>query len=144
MTTILKIPALILTLLFAVGSQVLGQDEGRVFNVQTWLRTADPGFNHELVDSIVKVYQKNVTAKNEKVISARIMKHYMTEDSREMVFIFEYKSLADMEEAFKLDQELAKKAWPDQKTKEAFDKLWKTAFTHHEDRVYGEVLGTRK
>lgn len=82
--------------------------------------------------------------KNEKVLSSRTMSHFFTADSREYVFIVEYKSLTDMEASFDIDEANEKKLWPDKKSREPYDKMWMKHFSHHADAIYGEISGTRK
>ncbi|HNS11342.1 MAG TPA: hypothetical protein PKM97_01920 [Bacteroidia bacterium] len=91
-----------------------------------------------------KYYHENVAGKNEKLLSSRTMSHYFTSDSREYVFIFEYKSLADMEAAFEIDDANEKKLWPDKKAREPYDRMWSKHFHHHGDEIYSEIKGTRK
>ncbi len=82
--------------------------------------------------------------KNPKLLSSRTMSHFFSADSREYVFILEYKSLTDMEAAFLIDDENEKKLWPDKKAREGYDKMWSKHFGHHADAIYAEIPGTRK
>lgn len=139
--------ALILGALLSADSFVSSaqdSEDPHIFIIQTWVRNTDPDINRAEADSLVKFYHENIAMKNEKLLSSRTMSHYFTADSREFVFIMEYKSLADMEAAFDIDDANEKKLWPDKKARAPYDKMWSKHFSHHGDAIFGEISGTRK
>jgi hypothetical protein len=71
-------------------------------------------------DSLVAIYNANVTNKNDKILSHREYDHYFTASSSDYMIVEEYKDMAGMEEAFKMNDELEKKAWPDERKRKAF------------------------
>lgn len=139
--------AAILAVVISCGSLVVSaQDEEQphIFVIQTWIRNTGPNIERAEADSLVKYYHENIAMKNPKLLSSRTMGHYFTADSREYVFLLEYKSLADMEAAFDIDDATEKALWPTKKAREAYDKMWSKHFSHHADAIFGEVKGTRK
>jgi len=127
---------------FVVSAQ--DAEDPHIFIIQTWVRNTGADINRAEADSLVRFYHENVASKNEKLLSSRTMSHYFTGDSRELVFILEYKSLADMEAAFDIDNANEKKLWPDKKAREPYDKMWSKHFGHHGDAIFSEISGTRK
>ncbi len=122
------------------------QDEEtpHIFVVQTWIRNTGPDIDRAQADSLVRFYNENVAMKNPKLLSSRTMSHFFSGDSREYVYILEYKSLADMEAAFAIDDATEKALWPDKKARAPYDKMWSKHFNHHGDEIYSEISGTRK
>lgn len=88
-------------------------------------------------DSLVAIYNANVVAKNEKVLSHREYAHYFTSSSSDYMIVEEYKDMASMEEAFKISDELEKKAWPDAAQRKAFMDAMGAYFENwHGDALY--------
>ncbi len=125
-------------------SSAQSNEEPHIFVIQTWTRNTGPGIERSQADSLVRFYHENIVLKNEKLLSSRTMAHFFTSDSREYVFVLEYKSLTDMELAFKIDEANENKLWPTKKSREAYDMLWSKLFNHHCDEIYSEIPGTRK
>ncbi|TAH42242.1 MAG: hypothetical protein EYC69_06325 [Bacteroidetes bacterium] len=125
---------------------VFAQEEEapHIFVVQTWVRNTGPDIDRAQADSLVRYYHENVAMKNPKLLSARTMSHFFSGDSREYVYIMEYKSLTDMEAAFEIDDATEKALWPDKKARAPYDKMWSKHFNHHGDEIYSEIKGTRK
>jgi len=88
-------------------------------------------------DSLVAIYNANVTNKNDKILSHREYYHYFTGSSSDYMIVEEYKDLAGMEAAFKMNDELEKKAWPDEMKRKAFMDTMGTYFENwHGDNLY--------
>jgi hypothetical protein len=71
-------------------------------------------------DSLIAIYNANVTNKNEYVLSHREYRHFYTPNSTDYVIVEEYKDLASMEKANEMTAQLEDKAWPDKMKKQAF------------------------
>ena len=88
-------------------------------------------------DSLVAIYNNNVVKKNDKILSHREFSHWFTANNKDYMVIEEYKDLASMEEAFKLSDELEKKAWPDEKKRKEFMDAMNAYFEDwHGDNLY--------
>lgn len=84
-----------------------------------------------------KEYFDKVTSKNDLVIGAHVVTHLYTEDNTEVKFVYVYNSWSDIEKSGEVDQELIKKAWPDEtKRKEYFDKRSGYYAKKHSDEIY--------
>ena len=70
-------------------------------------------------DSLVAIYNANVTNKNEHVLSHREYEHFFTGDNYDYLVIQEYKDLAGMEASFLRTTELENQAWPDKMKRDA-------------------------
>ena len=95
-------------------------------------------------NAMLKEYHEKVTMKNELVLHSWSMAHFMSEDSREFVTIYEVANWNDLPKAFERDNELEKLAWPDAKQREAFMKKMGSYFTHHKDAIYNAMPSLNK
>jgi|GEM_PF-3837670 len=71
-------------------------------------------------DSLIAIYNANVTNKNEYILSHHEYRHFYTANSTDYVIVEEYKDLASMEKANEMTAQLEDKAWPDKMKKQAF------------------------
>jgi len=71
-------------------------------------------------DSLLAIYNTNVTNKNEYVLSHREYRHFYTANSTDYMIIEEYKDLASMEKAGDMTTQLEEKAWPDKMKRQEF------------------------
>jgi hypothetical protein len=71
-------------------------------------------------DSLIAIYNANVTNKNEYVLSHHEYRHFYTASSTDYVVIEEFKDMASMEKANEMTTQLEEKAWPDKVKREAF------------------------
>lgn len=88
-------------------------------------------------DSLIGIYNANVTNKNEYVLSHREYRHYYTASNTDYMIIEEYKDLASMEKASEMTTQLEEKAWPDKmKRKEFMDAMNAYFENWHGDAIY--------
>ncbi len=88
-------------------------------------------------DSLIAIYNANVTNKNEYVLSHREYRHYYTASNTDYMVIEEYKDLASMEKASEMTTQLEEKAWPDKmKRKEFMDAMNAYFENWHGDAIY--------
>lgn len=88
-------------------------------------------------DSLLSEWTEAVTKKNDKILSSTNLRHFFGSDNRDWVVFVEYESFADIAEAIKVNQELAKKRWPNEKERsEFFQKLGKYFLPLHSDEIY--------
>jgi len=71
-------------------------------------------------DSLIAIYNANVTNKNEYVLSHHEYRHFYTANNTDYVIVEEYKDLASMEKANDMTTQLEEKAWPDKMKRKAF------------------------
>ena len=88
-------------------------------------------------DSLLGIYNANVTNKNEYVLSHKEYRHFYTANSTDYMVIEEYKDLASMEKAGARNTELEEKAWPDKtKRKEFMDGMNAYFENWHGDGIF--------
>ncbi len=88
-------------------------------------------------DSLLAIYNTNVTDKNEYILSHHEYRHYYTPNSTDYVMIDEYKDLASMEKANEMISQLEEKAWPDKMKREAFMDAMNAYFENwHGDGIF--------
>ena len=114
------------------------EDEGHIYVVTTWKTVIPEGGSADERDNLLmEVIEAQKS--NKKLLSSMHLRHHMGSDSRDWVVITEYKNMADIEEARKINQKLNKKKWKDDdKRAEFFRKLGKY-FPKHSDETYREL-----
>jgi hypothetical protein len=85
-------------------------------------------------------YFDKVTSKNDLIIGSEILTHYYTENNSEVLMVNVFKTWEDIEKSGAISEELAKKAWPDEKTRTAFfDKQNSYYVPMHSDEIYSSI-----
>ena len=85
-------------------------------------------------------YFDKVTSKNDLIISSDILTHYYTQNSSEVILVNVFKTWEDIEKSNAISDDLAKKAWPDEKARTAFfDKQRNFYLPMHSDEIYTSV-----
>lgn len=85
-------------------------------------------------------YFDKITSKNDLIIGSEILTHYYTGNSTEVILVNVYKTWEDIEKAQAINDDLAKKAWPDEKARTAFfDKHRSYYVPMHSDEIYASI-----
>lgn len=85
-------------------------------------------------------YFDKVTSKNDLIIGSEILTHYYTENSSDVIMVNVYRTWEDIEKAQTINDDLAKKAWPDEKARTAFfDKQNSYYLPMHSDEIYASI-----
>ena len=130
---------------FAITSSLKAQEEtSHIFTVTTILAKIPDGGSMAEFDSLQQVYTTNVTMKNSNVVSQRCVRHLYGSDSRQLIYITEYKNMEDMLASSKEDGRLFREAWPDEDKRAEYNKASGKYFGHHSDEIYSEVVSGRK
>lgn len=143
-----RVYLLLLAFVFAAflfpQSGVAQDEKGHYFVVTTWklLPPAD-GSNAQL-DSLFTVYHDKVVAKNDKVVSQKVMHHVYGDDMRDWVVISEYASWNDIDAAGDVSNKLIKEAWPDKAERQKFFKTFFKYVQTHSDEIYQDMPGLTK
>jgi len=122
----------------AFGQEEEEEEEVRhIFTISTWKAGAIPeGGSAAERDSLMMI-SVELQNMNPKYLSAKVLRHRYGGDARDWVFITEYATWADIEEAGKIDEENFKKKWPDKDWRE-FGRMFRKYFTTHSDEIYEE------
>jgi len=129
--------------LFTSVSFAQNNDDANVIHIQTnkmlMLPTGDEGkaFNDMLRR------QSDVINKDERVLSAKILRHNWGADSRDLVIVTEFKSLDNLFSFYDDLNSLLEKAYPKEQL-DADNAIWNKYVGQHSDEIYREVPGTRK
>jgi hypothetical protein len=133
--------ALMLTVCFLLANNATfaqEEEEGHIYVVTT-SRAVMPDDGTEAERDSLIMELRDAQKSNEKVLSQINLRHTYGNDSHDWVVITEYKSWADIPEAGKINQELNKKKWPDEKERQDFFRKLGKYFDGHSDEIYTEL-----
>jgi hypothetical protein len=137
---------LVLVTVFAsFNTSVMAQtSQGSIFVVTTFERAfPKDGFGREL-DSLSALYAENCFAKNEFIVSYKVMRHFWGHSNTDFIQMMEVKSWEDIEKANDKINELFMKAWPTQQDRKKFNDAYNKYFTgKHSDEIYSEVVAPK-
>lgn len=132
-------------LFFVITTNLIAQERPKFLTVSTAHWNLDyKDFSMDEWKAVEKEYFDKVTSKNEFIMTAVVLNHYFTEDNTEIKFVQGYSSWENIEKAQERSEELAKEAWPDEKTREDFFKKQSAYYTNmHSDELYSTVDGAK-
>ena len=132
-----KFSMVLLVFLFA-GTMAIAQPSGGnviVIN-NAELSLSGEGSNAEF-DSLNSLYNKNVLAKNELIISYKTYAHWWGHNNRDFITMLEVKSWEDVIAANQRNTELFEEAWATEAERKAFNDAYNKYFTGaHSDEIY--------
>ena len=132
-----KCPMVLLVFLFT-GTMAIAQPAGGnviVIN-NAELSLSGEGTNAEF-DSLNSLYNKNVLAKNELIISHKTYTHWWGHNNRDFITMIEVKSWEDVIAANQRNTELFEEAWTTEAERKAFNDAYSKYFTGaHSDEIY--------
>ena len=133
--------ALVITVCFLLSTSLAftQEEEGHLYVVTTWKTVMPEGGSAAERDSLLLEWVEGVMKKNDKILSQKNFRHYYGSDLRDWVVITEYKTWADIEESSKINKELNKQKWPDDKERKEFFKKLMKYFGTHSDEIYMEM-----
>lgn len=122
------------------------KEERHVYVVTKYKTVMPKGGTGAERNRLLSQFFKEVTKKNNKIVSSKTLVHYYGSDARDWVIINEYKTWADVEQADKISQKLIKKKWPtDKKQRQFFRQVGKYfAGYEHSDEIYIDMPMFRK
>lgn len=86
--------------------------------------------------SVEQEYFDKVIDKNEYILGASVYRHMVSPDDSEVIFITVYDSLASLEKAIDVSNDLIETAWPNEDEREAFFNKQKSYYTGvHSDEI---------
>jgi len=139
--TLLQVTLLAISALF-LSANAIAQDDSdaqpSIFLVVTnYVVVPDDGSMEELLEMLAE--NREATENNPKVLSRTFLRHYFTGDSREFVTITEYESLAAMEEAFEITEQLIEARWPDEDERDARQSKIGSYISRHSDAIFSNM-----
>ncbi len=92
-------------------------------------------------DSLTHLYNTKVLAKNELIISYKVVRHWWGNNNRDFVTIYEVKSWEDVIAANQRNNELFQEAWSTKEARKEYNDAYNKYFTgEHSDEIYQEVV----
>jgi hypothetical protein len=124
--------------LLLAGAMAIAQPfDGNVIVINNAeLSLSGEGTNAEF-DSLNSLYNKNVLAKNELIISYKTYAHWWGHNNRDFITMLEVKSWEDVIAANQRNTELFDEAWATEAERKAFNDAYNKYFTGaHSDEIY--------
>jgi hypothetical protein len=85
-------------------------------------------------------YFDKVTSKNDLIIGSEIITQYYIGNSTEVIMVNIFRTWEDLEKAQTINDDLVKKAWPDEKAGTAFfNKQRRYYLPMHSDEIYASI-----
>jgi len=137
---------LVLVTVFALlDTPVMAQaNQGNIFVVTNFERAFPQDGSMRELDSLTVLYSANCFAKNEYVVSYKVIRHWWGHDNRDFLQIIEVKSWGDVEKANSRINELFQEAWPTTEARKKFNDANNKYFTgKHSDEIYSEVVAPK-
>jgi len=137
---------LILVTFFALlETPVMAQvNQGNIFVVTNFERAFPQNGSMRELDSLTTVFAENCLAKNEYVVSYKIIRHFWGKDNRDFLQIVEVKSWEDVEKANSRINELFREAWTTPEARKKYNDANNKYFTgKHSDEIYSEVVAPK-
>lgn len=120
----------------------MADTSAHIYYVRTQKRAFPADGKPGEIMGLLNEHYDNVLAKNDLLKGYYIYSHLYGTDSRDVVEVFVYNSLADLEKSPAVNQELVKKHWPDEnKLKEASAAANKYFEPGHGDAIYRSIPG---
>jgi hypothetical protein len=126
-------------------SNASAQMEGNIFHVQTLKFQMPEGGSWAEFDSLTALVTKNVTKKQNRIVSQRMLTHLWGSSNRQLIVITEYKKIEDLVGEFTDGDDLFAAGWATKPEQENFDKAYNKYWrVEHADEIYRELPGGRK
>lgn len=141
----LLIPFLLFTAILFSAANISAQtaDETHIVYVQTWkMKSMPTGEDGKAFLEMLKK-QTDAVKGNSKLLSQRVVRHNWGSDSRDLIFIAEFKNIEDLFAYSGEQNSMYEKAFSKEEN-EKFNDLWMKYVGQHSDEIYREVAGTRK
>jgi ABC-type sulfate transport system substrate-binding protein len=121
------------------------QANGNIFHVATFKVEMPEGGSWAEFDSLSALLTNNVTKKDNKIVSQRILRHLWGNSSRDLVVITEYRNIDDLVHENKDGDALFAAHWKSDAERQAFNKSFNKYFAgEHSDEIYQEMKSGRK
>jgi len=133
----------VITVVFTVS--ISFSQDGNIVYVQTFEFQMPENGSWGEFDSLMTIVTENVTAKYDKVLSQRVVRHQWGSDSRQLIVIREFARIEDLVLDDTADGDLFRAHWKTPEERKAFSqaygKYWRGK---HSDEIYQEFKGGRK
>ena len=119
-------------------------NQGNIFVVTTFERAFPTNGSQRELDSLTALYSENCFAKNEYIVSYKVVRHFCGHDNRDFLQMIEVKTWEDIEKANDKTNELFMSAWTTSADRKKFNDAYNKYFTgKHSDEIYSEVVAPK-
>jgi len=116
-------------------------DQGNIFVITNFERAFPNDGTQRELDSLTALYAENCFAKNEYIVSYKVIRHFWGHNNRDFLQIVEVKSWEDVEKANSRINELFREAWSTPEARKKFNDANNKYFTgKHSDEIYQEAV----
>lgn len=120
----------------AINSHASAQADTHIYTATTFNIAIPNGGSEAERDPLVAEYLEWVVKKNDKVLTSKNYRHSWGSNSSDWLVIGEFRSMADLAASERIDDELMKKHWPDEKKRREFNRRFFSYFPNHSDEIY--------
>ena len=133
------------TVFASFNTSVMAQaNQGNIFVVTTFERAFPTNGSQRELDSLTALYSENCFAKNEYIVSYKVIRHFWGHDNRDFLQMIEVKTWEDIEKANDKTNELFMSAWTTSADRKKFNDANGKYFTgNHSDEIYSEVVAPK-
>ena len=133
------------TVFASFNTSVMAQaNQGNIFVVTTFERAFPTNGSQRELDSLTALYSENCFAKNEYIVSYKVVRHFWGHDNRDFLQMIEVKTWEDIEKANDKTNELFMSAWTTSADRKKFNDAYNKYFTgKHSDEIYSEVVAPK-
>lgn len=136
---------ILVTVFMTMNTSVMAQpSQGNIVVVTTFERAFPTNGSGRELDSLSALFAENCFAKNEYIVSYKVVRHFWGHDNRDFLQMMEVKSWEDIEKANDKINELFMKAWPTREDRKKFNDAYNKYFSgKHSDEIYSEVVAPK-
>lgn len=141
----LKSLLFLFVLFAALDTFLMAQEaQGNILVVTNFERAFPKEGSGRELDSLSALFAENCFAKNEYIVSYKIVRHFWGRDNRDFIQMMEVKSWDDIIKANDKIDELFRKAWPTREDRKKFNDAYNKYFSgKHSDEIYSEVVAPK-
>jgi len=126
MTNSYKLFSILFVTVFILTAEFSFSQDGNIVYVQTWEFQMPEGGSWAEFDSLATLLNENVTKKNPKIVSQRIIRHQWGSDSRQLIIIREYAKIEDLVlDDDNTGNELFRAHWKTDEERKAFNQAFR-------------------
>jgi hypothetical protein len=135
----------LVTVFTSFSNSLMAQDnQGNIFVVTTFERAFPKDGSGRELDSLSALFAENCFAKNEFIVSYKVIRHFWGHNNTDFIQMIEVKSWGDIEKANDKINELFMKAWTTSADRKKFNDAYNKYFTgKHSDEIYSEEVAPK-
>ena len=135
----------LVTVFASFSNSLMAQDnQGNIFVVTTFERAFPKDGSARELDSLSALYSEKCFAKNDYIVSYKVMRHFWGHSNTDFIQLMEVKSWEDIVKANEKIDELFMSTWATSADRKKFNDAYNKYFTgKHSDEIYSEVVAPK-